>query len=65
MCGVNKEGDKMMERGIFEEVEGLSIVSISDINFAYNTNREGYTTLSSDIPKLYAIVSKRPNTTDL
>ncbi|NQE05818.1 hypothetical protein C5S32_08100 [ANME-1 cluster archaeon GoMg1] len=26
----------MRERGIFEEVEGLSIVSISGINFAYN-----------------------------
>jgi len=49
----------MMEREIFEEVEGLSIVSISDINFAYNTNVEGYTMLSSDIPKLYAIVSKK------
>jgi hypothetical protein len=45
----------MRERGIFEEVEGLSIVSISDINFAYNTNMEGYTTLSSDILKLAEI----------
>ncbi len=45
----------MMSSGIFEEVEGLSIVSISDINFAYNTNMERYTTLSSDIPKLSAI----------
>ena len=45
----------MMKRGFFEEVEGLSIVSISDINFAYNTNMEGYTTLSSDIPKLNEI----------
>jgi hypothetical protein len=45
----------MMRRGIFEGVEGLPIVNISDVNFAYNTNMEGYTTLSSDIPKLYAI----------
>lgn len=43
---------KMMERGIFEEGDGLSIISISDINFAYNTNMGGYTMLSSDIPKL-------------
>jgi len=32
----------MMERGIFEDVECLSIVSISDINFACNTNMAGY-----------------------
>ncbi|MBC8520940.1 MAG: hypothetical protein H8D26_02970 [Methanomicrobia archaeon] len=56
MCKVNRgKAIKMMGRGIFEEVEGLSIVSISDINFAYNTNMEGYTTLSSDIPKLSEI----------
>ena len=44
-------------RGIFEDVERLSRVSISDINFAYNTNMEGYTTLSFDIPKLGEIES--------
>ena len=43
---------KMMGRGIFEGVGSLPIVSISGINFAYNTNMEGYTTLSLDIPKL-------------
>ncbi len=45
----------MRERGIFEEVESLPVVSISGIKFAYNTNMEGYTTLSSDIPKLAEI----------
>ncbi len=43
---------KKTGRGIFEDVESLSMVSIYDINFAYNTNMEGYTTLSSDVPKL-------------
>jgi hypothetical protein len=42
----------MMERGTFEGVGSLLIVSISSINFAYNTNMEGYPTVSLDIPKL-------------
>ena len=46
---------KKTGRGIFEDVESLSMVSIYDINFAYNTNMGGYTTLGSDISKLYAI----------
>lgn len=48
---------KKTGRGIFEDVESLSMVNIYDINFAYNTNMEGYTTLSLDIPKLGEIES--------
>jgi hypothetical protein len=29
--------------------------SICDVSFGYNSKMEGYTTLMSDIPKLYAI----------
>ena len=32
---------------------------IYEVSFGYNTKLGGYTTLMSDIPKLYAIVSKR------
>jgi hypothetical protein len=45
----------MMGRGIFEGVD--SIVSTSDINFAYDTNMERHQTLSSDIPKLGEMVA--------
>ncbi|MBA7534917.1 hypothetical protein ES705_27167 [subsurface metagenome] len=44
-----------MGRGIFEDGKSLSIVNISDIGFAYDTNMVVYTTLSSDIPELYAM----------
>ena len=53
MCGVTEKGDKKrMKRQIFEDGESLPIVSISDINFAYDTNMVGYPTLMSDIPEL-------------
>lgn len=51
------EGIKKTGRGIFEDVERLSMVSIYDIHFAYNINMEGYPRLSLDIPKLGEIES--------
>lgn len=41
-----------MRRGIFEDGERLSMVSIFDINFAFDTNMAVYPTLSSDITEL-------------
>ena len=46
---------KKTGRGIFEDVESLSMVSIYDINFVYDTNMGVYATLSSDTPKLSEI----------
>lgn len=40
-----------MNGGVFEDGD-LSMVSISGINFGYDTNRVGYLTLGSDIQKL-------------
>jgi len=57
MQGKIMEGIKKTGRGIFEDVEGLSMVSIYDIHFTYNTNMAGYPTLSSDIRKLGEIES--------
>ncbi len=42
-----------MDAGLFPKV------GIWEVCFGYNAGMEGYTTSSSDIPKLYAIVSKR------
>jgi hypothetical protein len=36
----------------------LPVVGIYDINFAYDTNMEVYTTSSSNIPKIYEIAVK-------
>jgi hypothetical protein len=52
MPGKIKDVIKKMGRGIFEDVESLSMVSIYDIHFTYNTNMEGYPRFSLDIPKL-------------
>jgi len=57
MHGKIMEVIKKTGREIFEDVESLSRVSIYDINFAYNTNMEGYPRLSLDIPKLGEIES--------
>lgn len=47
-----------MRRGVFEEGGRLPIVSIFDINFAYDTNVVGHPTLSSDIQELGKILRK-------
>ncbi|MEA2032470.1 MAG: hypothetical protein U9N41_02675 [Euryarchaeota archaeon] len=54
---------------IEDEVKEMKISSrlkggIYEVRFGYNLKMEGYTTLMSDIPKLYAIVSKRSTSTD-
>jgi len=36
--------------------------SIYEVSFGYNTNLGGYTTLISDIPKLYEIILFKFNT---
>jgi len=41
------------------KVSSLLKGGIYEVSFGYNPKMEGYTTLMSDIPELYAIMSKR------
>ena len=41
------------------KVSSLLKGGIYEVSFGYNPKMEGYATLMSDIPELYAIVSKR------